>query len=195
MTLNFSTLPLTPNYPFSRPFWSSPALSCSLHQSCIQLTHYQSEPLSPLCPPTQGINLYQLSTLSKLDKSLGTLFALCFCPPFSVSPLFFSLCNFRADPIIRLLLHLCNSIHLMEPPTHTPSNFTSFTLLFVEFPPIFLFLHLSLYCFSYFLINYWGVFYYFMKCKLKLVLLFLSVYIYFSWSKCIFIVVVRETWQ
>lgn len=85
-TLN-STLPLTPNYPFPRPLSPSPALSCTLHQSCIQLTHCQSGPLSPLRPPTQDINLYQLSTLSKLDKRDKLLTLLCvfvlsvFCLP------------------------------------------------------------------------------------------------------------------
>ena len=80
VTLNFSTLPRAPNYPFSRPLSSSPAPSCSLHQSCIQLTRCQSGPLSPRRPPTQDINLYQLSALSKLDKRQATLFALCLCP-------------------------------------------------------------------------------------------------------------------
>lgn len=79
-TLNFSTLPLAPNYPFYRPFRRPPAPRRSLHQSCIQLTLCQSGPLSPLRPPTQDINLYQLSTLSKLDKRQATLFALRLCP-------------------------------------------------------------------------------------------------------------------
>lgn len=79
-TLNFSTLPLAPNYPFYRPSRHPPTPRRSLHQSCTQLTLCQSGPLSPLRPPTQDINLYQLSTLSKLDKRQATLFALRLCP-------------------------------------------------------------------------------------------------------------------
>lgn len=66
--------------PLTTPSLALSAPSCSLHRSCIQLTHCQSGLLSPLRPPTQDINLYQLSTLSKLDKRQATLFALCLCP-------------------------------------------------------------------------------------------------------------------
>lgn len=54
--------------PSSALFSSSPAPSCSLHQSCIQLTHCQSGLLCPRRPLTHDINLYQLSALSKRDK-------------------------------------------------------------------------------------------------------------------------------
>lgn len=124
--------------PFSRPLSASPALRCSRHQSCIQLTHCQSGPFSPLRPPTWDINLYQLSSLSKLDKRQTTLCALRLCPHvFRLSSHFFSL-HLSA---LTLSFGLCYtyimvfipSIHLPVLPLILPP-FTPFFMFFVLFP-------------------------------------------------------------
>lgn len=75
-------------------------------------------------PPKTLISISCLHPVSSTRSS----HSLCSLSLFScfLSLVSFSFCGFQVDPIIWHLLHLCNGIHLVEPPTSPPSNFTSF---------------------------------------------------------------------